>query len=188
MSKFNKFLLVNVLLNYKQKMKKLFAFSILIIAFASSALAQPTTGATTSASATAVILTPISISNGADMDFGSVAVNATTDGTVVLTAAAATTRSVSGGVTAVGGTPSSAAFTVTGVADQTYSITLPTDGTTVLTGPGPDMGVDFVCNLGTSGLLTGGTETFYVGATLSVAGGQTAGSYSGTFEVSVDYE
>jgi len=39
-----------------------------------------------------------------------------------------------------------------------------------------------------SGTLTGGTDTFNVGGTLAVGANQTAGSYSGTYSVAVNYQ
>jgi len=39
-----------------------------------------------------------------------------------------------------------------------------------------------------AGTLIGGTDVFYVGATLSIAGHQPAGRYLGTMEATVNYE
>ena len=168
-------------------MTKVLTLGIVMIAFSVSTFAQ--VGATATASAT--ILTPIAIAKTVDMDFGYLAVNAS-PGTVALSADAAPTRTPSGGVTLMtGGTVSAATFTVTGLADATYSITLPADGVVVLTGPGTDMAADlFVSNptVAAGGVLTGGTETLYVGATLSVAGSQAFGVYSSpAFTVTVNY-
>jgi hypothetical protein len=123
------------------------------------------------------------------MDFGRLTVNAT-PGTVALSAAAAPTRTPTGGVTLMtGGTITAARFTVTGLAGATYSITLPANGVVSLTGPGAPMAANsFVSSPAVAGTLTGGTEILYVGATLSVAGGQTPGVYtSAAFTVTVNY-
>src|SRR5687768_9060604 len=91
---------------------KIFAVASVIVlsGFATESFAQ----ATATADASATIVTPIAIAKVADMNFGNVAVNATTAGTVVLTPLAA--RSVTGGVTlpATTGTVAAARFTVTG--------------------------------------------------------------------------
>src|SRR5688572_1831798 len=101
------------------------------IFFASSASNEASAQATATASASATIVTPISISKTADMHFGNVAVNASNNGTVVL--APAGTRNATGGVTlpAAAGTPAAAAFTVSGQANYTYAITLPSAAITL---------------------------------------------------------
>ncbi|NOR51400.1 MAG: DUF4402 domain-containing protein, partial [Gammaproteobacteria bacterium] len=77
-------------------------------------------------------------------------------------------------------------FDVTGAADATYSISF--SASTVLTGLGADIVVDtFTDSLGGSGVLTGGAESFTAGATLHLGANQTAGVYSGTYTVTVNY-
>jgi hypothetical protein len=139
------------------------------------------------ASATAEVMTPISISKTADLRFGKF--SALTGGTVVVTAAGA--RSATGAVvlssTNAGG---AASFTVSGDANATYAITLPNSATI-------EHGTDntktmsigtFTSNpSGTGTLSGGGSQTLTVGATLTVGNAQTTGSYSGTFDVSVEY-
>lgn len=168
------------------KMKKLISFAI-FFAFSAAIYAQ----AEATASATATIVGPITITNVDDMNFGNVAVNATTGGTVEL--APDGTRTPTGGCTlpATTGTVSAASFTVTGAADYTYSITLPSGATTITSGGGQTMTVDTWTSATNpiGAILTGGTSTLTVGATLNVAAGQAAGTYtSGTeFTVSVNY-
>ena len=55
-----------------------------------------------------------------------------------------------------------------------------------LSGAGDDMTATLTNDGG--GALTGGTDTFNVGGTLSVGANQAAGSYSGTYTVSVNYQ
>ncbi len=167
-----------------KQMKKLIVFSVIMIAFTASAIAQVSATAT----ATATIVAPIAITKDVDMNFGNVAASAVA-GTVVLTPAGA--RSVTGGVTlpATAGTVAAASFTVTGTAGYTYSITLPGAPTTITSG-GNTMTVDvFTSNPTPTGTLTGGTSTLTVGATLNVGASQAAGVYvSGTpFTVTVNY-
>jgi hypothetical protein len=124
------------------------------------------------------------------MNFGNIAVN-TSLGTVVLPATVAPVRTVTGGCTlpATAGTVTAASFTVTGTAGFTYSISLPASAS--LIGPGAPMTANAFVSTPTvaaGGLLTGGTETLRVGATLNVAGSQTAGVYtSAAFTVTVNY-
>jgi len=102
-------------------MKKFNSFiMIIMIAATTGAMAQES--ATASSSAT--IVAPIGIEKSADMNFGNVAINDEI-GTVVMTTAGAT--SITGGVTlpANTGTVTAAAFNVTGEADYTYTIALP---------------------------------------------------------------
>jgi hypothetical protein len=142
--------------------------------------------ASAEANATATVVTPISISKTADLVFGKF--SASTGGTVAMSTAAL--RSKSGAVVLLAGTAgNAAAFSVTGDASATYSITLPSDNTiTVSDGATHTMAVDsFVSDPDAAGTLTGGTQSIAVGATLTVDSGQTAGGYTGTFDVGVEY-
>lgn len=170
-------------------MKKLFAFSVIMIAFAANAFSQSAT-----ATATATIVTPITISKtGTDLSFGNIIPSTTVTGYVVVapdgtptytdvTASASPTATAA--VTA-------AVFTVTGTPDATYDITLPS-GNVVLDGPGTnEMNANnFTSDPSGTGQLSnpGGTETLRVGATLNVAANQAAGTYtSAPFTVTVNY-
>jgi len=94
----------------------------------------------------------------------------------------------SGTAIGLGGAPTAAGFTVSGLSNQTYAVTLPADGSIVLTGPGTDMAVDTFTDDAT-GTITpgGGPDAFGVGATLTVGGNQTSGAYTGSFDVTVSY-
>jgi hypothetical protein len=171
-----------------KQISKFIVLAIVMIAFSASAMAQVSATAT----ASATIVTPIAIVNASNMNFGNIAVSAA-PGTVVLPAAAVPVRTVTGGCTlpATAGTVSAAAFTVTGSAAFTYSITLPANAS--LTGPGAPMTANaFVSSptVAAGGLLSaGGNQTLYVGATLNVAGAQVAGAYTtvAPFTVTVNY-
>jgi hypothetical protein len=146
---------------------------------------------TATASATATIVTPIQITNVLDMNFGNIAVG-NAAGTVLLSPAGG--RTPSGGVTlpATTGTVSSATFNVTGEANYTYVITLPT-GTFTLNGPSSNtMTIGTFTSTTTSGTATlssGGTDGISVGATLSVGASQATGVYTSAteFPVTVNY-
>jgi hypothetical protein len=147
------------------------------------------TQVTATATASATILAPISLTKQVDMNFGNLAVNAT-DGTIVLTPGSA--RTATGGVTFLptnAGTITAASFEVVGLADATYSITLPAGATTISNGVN-DMTVDnWTSDPTPTGTLTGGTETLNVGATLNVPASSLAGVYISAipFNVTVNY-
>ncbi len=165
-------------------MKKLLFSCIGLLALSVGAIAQATATATVSAT----VITPISITNTANMNFGNVAVSATTAGTVLLTPAGG--RTAGGGVTlpAATGTVTAASFTVNGSGSSTYAITLPSAAVTLTSGAATMTATLFTSNPSGTGTLASGAQTLNVGATLNVAAGQTAGSYtSGTFDVTVNY-
>jgi spore coat protein U-like protein len=162
--------------------------SLLAVAFAGAGLcAQQAYAATDTANGTATVMTPIAISKTADLRFGKF--SALTGGTVVISTAGA--RSVTGAVvpsaTDVGGEGS---FSVTGDANATYAITLPGSATithTVDNTKTMSIGT-FISNPSGTGTLSGaGTQTLSVGGTLTVGNAQTVGSYTGTFDVTVEY-
>jgi hypothetical protein len=127
----------------------------------------------------------VRIANTAGLAFGSFA--AGTGGTVVVSPAGV--RSKTGGVLLVTSTVHAASFNVrraTGSCTQTYTITLPANGTVTLTSGPNSMAVNnFVSNPSGSGQLVGCSQVLTVGATLTVAAGKPAGNYSGTFRVTV---
>lgn len=163
---------------------------VAVMGFTADAFAQQTSSATANTSAT--IIQPIAIVKTADMNFGNVAVHTTNNGTVVL--GTSNNRSSTGGVTlpvATPGTVTSATFDVTGAANYTYSITLPSSPVVLDDNNGHNMNVTtFVSNPTPTGTLdANGEETISVGATLTVTGGQAPGTYESDqdFAVIVNY-
>ena len=144
--------------------------------------------ASATASASATIITPISISKTVDMNFGNIAVAASTSGTVILSTSSSRTTGGSGGVTlpSTTGTVASAQFTVSGQVSYTYAITLPTSAT-LSDGNSHTMTVSsFNSNPSSTGTLSsGGTQTLYVGATIGVGAAQAAGTYTNSTGVPV---
>lgn len=139
---------------------------------------------TATANATATVIAPIAISKTADLRFGKFAAGGTT-GTVVMSAAGS--RSATGGVVLsaldAGG---AASFSVTGDTTATYAITLP--GTATITSGANTMTVGtFTSSPSATGALTAGAQTLTVGGTLSVGASQATGAYTGTFDVTVQY-
>jgi hypothetical protein len=175
-----------------KQMTKFFALATVMLAFAVTAFSQVSATAT----ATATILTPLSIVNAGDMNFGSMA--STAGGTVVLLPASTTTAT---GVKLLGGTITAAHFTVGGEGTSVITIAIPTAVTTVASLGGQTMTIDTwtsnpatAAGVGTAPLVAGAL-TIDVGATLHVAAGQAAGVYStenpggtGPFTVTVNYQ
>jgi hypothetical protein len=145
---------------------------------------------TGTATGSATVITPISILKTADMSFGNLAVSPTISGTVTLTPAGIRTTDGAGGVVlpAANGTVAAASFTVSGLANSTYSISLPASYTiSYLTN---NMIVNaFTSTPSATGTLTSGSQVIKVGATLNVGAGQVAGTYvnAAGFGVTVNY-
>lgn len=160
--------------------------AILLAGFTTATFAQETATAT----ATATIVTPISISKTVDMNFGNVAVQTATGGTVLLTPGGSRTSTSGVTLPTAAGTVTAATFTVSGVGTYTYSITLPSTALTITSSSNTMTVTDFISSPSPIGTLAaGGTQTLTVGATLNVAAAQPAGVYvSATpFNVTVNY-
>lgn len=146
--------------------------------------------ATGTATASVTIVTPISVAKTTDMSFGNIAVSVAANGTVEMTPAG--TRTSTGGVTlpAASGTVAAASFTISGQANYTFAITLPTSVVSIINGQST-MDVhtftSFPASVGT--LSAGGTNVMTVGAKLDVNAGQPAGIYTTAtpFSVTVSY-
>ena len=148
-----------------------------IAATGSAAFATDQTG-----NASAQIQTAITITEDTQMDFGIIAVD-TSGGTVTISSAGA----VSGpGTYSFSGSPAAGTFTASGDASTAVTISF-TNGS--LTGPGTAMTLNnFTHDAGGSPTTNGtGDLTFNVGADLVVGANQTAGAYSGTYTVTVNY-
>lgn len=168
-------------------MKPLLLATILLFVLAGKLKAQAIAAST----ATATIIAPMSISKTADMNFGNLAVIASAGGIVTLEASASATRSLTGsGVTfpVVTGTVTAARFTVAGLPNHTFDITLP--GGTVLENSVNSMFANnFTASTGAGLLDASGMQVVFVGASLTVAASQAPGVYVTTtpFVVSVNY-
>jgi len=160
--------------------------ALAVSAIALFAMAAPAQAAkTVSASASAVLVDALAITKSADLDFGRLSSD-TSGGTAVISTAGA--RSVTGDVVEEGGSPAAAGFDVTGEAGLGYDITLPTS-IVLNDGGSNNMTVNtFTDSNAGSGTLTGGTDSFTVGATLNVGASQATGTYTGSFDVSVAYQ
>ena len=169
-------------------MKSIKFFAVAILFSGVSVISSAQVTATATASST--IVTPIGITKTVDMNFGNVAINSTTAGTVVL--APAGTRTSTGGVTlpATAGTVAAAEFNVTGANNYTFSITLPSTSHEIKSGSNTMSVTGFTSTPTPTGALSAtGSATVKVGATLNVSAGQAAGTYTSVtpFEVTVNY-
>jgi hypothetical protein len=165
-------------------------FSLVVMALAlagtGNAMAEVAT-----ATSTGIVVAPITITKMTDLSFGSIA-GGSTAGTVTLSPD--NSRGVSGGVVKMGGTPAAAKFDVTGQDGAGYTITL--GGSTVLTSGSNTIPFEAVSDLTASnkasgtvgaGVLTGGTQSIFVGGVLTVAANQAAGTYTGSISATVEY-
>lgn len=163
---------------------KLFLLLSVVIVISSKTSAQVNASAT----ASATILTGISITKVQDMNFGRLNPGASGGNAVLSTAGVVTP---SGDVTKLAGvTPSAASFTVSGETGYTFSISLPSSDYIISDGSSHNMTVNtFLSDPATSGTISGGGTTLSVGAKLTVSAGQVSGTYTnGTgFTVTVNY-
>ncbi len=163
---------------------KFFALAIAIIGFSSTLFAQNTYQTLIQVNAT--IGATITISKSTDLKFGNI-IAGSTAGTVTVPLTGST-RAISGGVTlpSIAGEVSAAQFTVTGFSNATYNIIMPEDNVVTLANGSNTMKLKTFTN-NANKILTGGTETFKVGATLQVGANQASGTYTASFNVSVAY-
>ncbi|MEL6322776.1 MAG: DUF4402 domain-containing protein [Pseudomonadota bacterium] len=157
-----------------------------LFAAASAALllAAPVYAVTANSNAGAEIIAPLQIANTAALYFGTIAPSLTDADTVVVSTAGA--KSCGANLTCLTDDHTAAAFAVTGEADQSYAITLPTSVS--ISNGTQTMLVDNFTGSKSSGTLVSGADSFTVGGTLNVAANQAAGEYTGTFAVTVEYQ
>ena len=144
--------------------------------------------------ATATILPTISTSKnvesntGGDLAFG-VILPSESSGTVTI-AASNSVRTYNGGVALVASTSGAASFNIYGAANTTYTVTLPDTEAVIISSGSNTMTVQSftVYPPGSVTLDNLGKATFNIGGTLKVEPNQPAGSYTGTFQVTVAYQ
>lgn len=157
-------------------------FKIAIAAAAIGFVAAPMNAQAADATgdATATIVAPIVITKVADLDFGTVAPTASS-GTVTI--ANNGTRSGDANVDLLStDTGNAGQFTITGEGTSAISASIPGIN---LTGAGDNMPATFTNDAPAN--LTGGAATINVGGALTVGANQAAGSYTGTFTLTVAY-
>jgi Mat/Ecp fimbriae major subunit len=161
--------------------------SKLAIAGAIIAAGMASTGAnaaTQTATAKVEILAPVVLSPVTTLDLGVVAVGAT-GGTVALPNTS-NTRTCSATLTCVG-TAARGSFQVTS-ATNGYVIAITVPASTSLTGVGSPMAMTLSPSATSITFNSASLQTIYVGGTLTVGNNQAAGTYTGTYNVSADYQ
>lgn len=138
--------------------------------------------ATATANANAEIVAAISITEDTELNFGTIVPGAAAS-TVQLTPAGGVTCGA--GLTC-SGTTAAGAFTATGTAG--YAVNIGVVASTTLTSGANNMTLDSFAASAATATLTGGTASFTVGGTLHVGASQAPGVYTGTYDVSVNYQ
>ncbi len=163
------------------KIKFAVAGAVIAAAMASNAAYA----ATATGTATVEIVTPVVLSSVTELNFGLVAADATNAGTVTI-GTGADTQSLST-VKGFGGS-SRGSFQVTAAAaDAVVELGL-TDASILLTGTGTDMTANLTLSKSSITFDSAALETVYVGGTLDVGAAQAMGTYTGSFEVTADYQ
>ena len=169
-------------------MKKLAILFVILAGYTVTANAQGAAVFAT-ASSKAVVITPITIAKTTDLVLGTLAVSATTGGTLVMDATGGRTSTLGVTLPVNSGSPTAAVFHVTGLDGSTFAITLP--GTISLSdGASHTMNLgSFVSSPSSTGTLSGGAADISVGGTLTVAAAQAAGTYTNAagLQVTVNY-
>lgn len=148
-------------------------------AFSSNLFAADGTG-----NASAVIVAPLSIAEDVALNFGDISPDATDPTTVTVNTAGVASSADGAGI--AGGAPAAGQFTVTGFGALAIAVTYTGGNLTCGACGGAAMAVSgFTDNAAAN--LAGGTEQFEVGADLAVGANQTAGTYTGTYTVTVNY-
>ena len=181
-------------------MKKLFMLLLsvfLITGIASTIQAQ--TSSTINTPVGVVFTVPAALTQTSQLHFGTINLVTIAAGTCILSTSGV--RTFTGGLNGSASVPlaTNAAYTVTGKIGATYSVTLPTGpvilkmGVSTATSDNVNVTAFTSRFLGaqadalTSKLSISGTDSFVVGATLTTMASQNAGVYSGTFNISIDY-
>lgn len=149
-------------------------------------LASPAFAASAGGPTEAVIVSPLSLVNTDDLDFGTI-VRGATAGTVTINANTGA-RTVTGGAVAAGGTPKRAAFVGVGRPGILSFVSIG-PAPTLSNGTGGTMTTTLAVE-GGGGLILfpgSGVQTFRVGGTLAVGANQQEGNYTGTFTMTVVY-
>lgn len=170
-------------------MKKIVLVIIIIVAFFALPISIFAVNVPVSADAKAKIIAPIQLANSTALDFGTISTSAAV-GTVTIPATVTPTATATGGVTILNSPKTASTFTVTGMPNAAYILTLPTSAATLKDNNGTGsntMTVDTWIESATETISVGGSDIFYVGGTLHIGASQVAGEYKGTFNVTVAY-
>ena len=140
------------------------------------------------AAGSATVLHPVTLVKNQDMDFGILA--APSAGTAVLNPATSTI-STTGGVLALGGTPTAALFTGAASGGSVVNIKFTNQAITLTRVGGTEtLSLSNLTMDGPSKRTMAKTSSFqfHIGGTLTVPAGQMEGSYIGSFDVTAQYQ
>jgi len=186
--------------NISQMKRTLIIFAVIsmMAVFTTKVMAQVTLSGNTAGAELVKVLT---ITNTTPLHFGVIGITAGTAGTVVMSTAGV--RTPDAGTTTIintGTQKTVALFSLTGTASAGYSIGLPSSITvTTATGAGVktmtinalQVKVDAASEataVGATGTLSaGGLSSFLLAGTLNIVATQQIGVYTGTYDVTVDY-
>lgn len=156
--------------------------------------ATPALAATATRTATAqargTVLQSLTLTKKYDLDFGTVAGDAVTAGTVSVDADSGA-RSKTGGVTLLGGTFQRAEFDGLGDANQNVTLTLNQPASGVLTNTnGTTLTATLKLDSNGTSRTTDSTGRFisYVGGDFNIAANQENGVYTATFDLTANYQ
>jgi hypothetical protein len=138
------------------------------------------------AQARATIVRPLSLVKTSDMDFGNLAVGSGGTATINPSTGALT---FTGGLQSIGGTPRQASFLGESTGLALVWIHFPKASAALKRMGGTEtlMLSDFTLDGAAIRLVGGGPLTFQVGGRLTVPGNTVAGTYVGSFDVTMDY-
>lgn len=166
------------------------SFRIAAIGAALAAVSLTTSAnaaSTVTATATAEVLNSLTLTASGNLEFGQIASN--TGGTLIVNANS--TVSQSGGLVSTG-TRAPASFSVTGSPNAVVLVTVPVGAATLTRSGGTETMTLDGFNTNPNGAFqldaAAGRGAFAVGGTLHVAANQVPGTYSGTFNLSVEYQ
>lgn len=159
-----------------------FAAAAILAAWAGSASAQATPG-----TAQTLVLNRLELLNTTPLDFGNL-IAGPTAGTATINGTSGA-RTTTGGATAAGGTPGMATFYAAGSVNRIFLVLIPNAPITLTNGSGGTMTVsNWTSNGGVVRFLdSNGISVITIGARLNVGASQAPGTYTGTFNLTVNY-
>lgn len=168
-------------------------FSIVVSVFLALMLYNKVSGQNTSTvegDASAQIVSPLQLTNSSDLAFGEI-IGTQPGGTVIIDPVEDPDPHFSNPAAATNDpNVTSSTFNVIGIPNAVFLVALPKKDIRINSGSAKMKVTDFTCNLlNNHGIIaTTGTQTFYVGGTLEVGHNQKVGDYSGTFEITIQYQ
>lgn len=171
-------------------MKKLTTlFAVLLFMTISANVMAQNTASVGNATASATIITKITLANTTPLSFGTIA-QTTEGGSVTLTSGSDVAVHSNSEANITSSTESRALFNVTGETGATYSIILPSSDVELTRVSGTEKMIvnTFTTDASlSSNTIAAGVSSFHVGAKLTVDPNQLPGTYNGTYSVTVNY-